>query len=75
MGDEVKSTKGLELVATFPVPAYVRLLRAGVEVAKSDSTAEFKYHVEETGAYRLEAWLKLDGEFRPWIFSNPIYVK
>jgi hypothetical protein len=27
------------------------------------------------GAYRLEAWLELDGEFRPWIFANPIYVR
>ena len=22
-----------------------------------------------------EAWLKLDGEWRPWIFANPVYVK
>jgi hypothetical protein len=31
--------------------------------------------VTEVGAYRLEAWLKLDGELRPWIFANPIYVR
>jgi hypothetical protein len=31
--------------------------------------------VKEPGAYRLEAWLTLDGEQRPWIYSNPIYVK
>ena len=29
----------------------------------------------ETGVYRVEGWLKLDGEDRPWIYSNPIYVR
>ena len=24
---------------------------------------------------RVEGWLKLDGEDRPWIYSNPIYVR
>jgi hypothetical protein len=31
--------------------------------------------VKEPGAYRLEAWLELDGELRPWIFANPVYVR
>ena len=51
------------------------LLRHGEEVARSESAAEFEFAVKERGAYRLEAWLKLDGELRPWIYSNPIYVK
>ncbi len=25
--------------------------------------------------YRLEAWLEADGEERPWIFTNPLYVR
>ena len=33
------------------------------------------FPVKEPCAYRLEAWLKLDGEWRPWIFSNPVYVR
>jgi hypothetical protein len=75
MGDEVKLADGLTLTARLPLPAYVRLLRYGKEVAKSDGKAEFAFAVKEAGAYRLEAWLKLDGEFRPWIFANPIYVR
>jgi hypothetical protein len=59
MGDAVKRTEGLKLMARFPAPAYVRLLRHGVEVAKSESKAEFEYAVKETGVYRLEAFLKL----------------
>jgi hypothetical protein len=75
MGDEVKRADGLKLAAKLPLPAYVRLLRHGKEVAKSEGKAEFEFKVEEPGAYRLEAWLKLDDEWRPWIFSNPVYVR
>jgi hypothetical protein len=53
----------------------VRLLRHGKEVAKADGKSEFEFAVKEAGAYRLEAWLELDGELRPWIFANPIYVR
>jgi hypothetical protein len=75
MGDEAKLSDGLKLTAKLPLLAYVRLLRHGTEVAKSEDKAEFAFAVKEPGAYRLEAWLELDGERRPWIFSNPIYVK
>jgi hypothetical protein len=75
MGDEVKLTDGLKLTARLPLPAYVRLLRYGKEVARSEGKAEFAFAVKEPGAYRLEAWLVLDGELRPWIFANPIYVR
>jgi hypothetical protein len=75
MGDEVKLADGLKLMARLPLPARVRLLRHGKEVAISEGKAEFAFAVKEAGAYRLEAWLELDGELRPWIFSNPIYVR
>jgi hypothetical protein len=75
MGDEVKLSDGLKLTARLPLPARVRLLRHGQEVAQSEGKAEFDCTVKEPGAYRLEAWLKLDGEWRPWIFANPVYVR
>ncbi len=75
MGDEVKHTDGLKLSAKLPVTAFVRLLRHGEEVAKSVGESGFTFAVKEPGVYRLEAWLKLDDELRPWIFSNPIYVR
>jgi hypothetical protein len=75
MGDEVKWSDGLKLTARLPVPAYVRLIRHGQEVAKSEGKAEFEFAVKEPGVYRLEAWLKLDGEWRSWIFTNPVYVR
>jgi hypothetical protein len=75
MGDQVKLSDGLKLTARLPLPAYVRLLCHGQEVAHSEGKAEFEYEVKESGAYRLETWLKLDGEWRPWIFANPVYVR
>jgi hypothetical protein len=75
MGDEVKLADGLKLMARLPVPAYVRLLRHGREVAAAEGKAEFEYAPTEPGAYRLEAWLRLDGEWRPWVFANPVYVR
>jgi hypothetical protein len=75
MGDEVKLTDGLRLTAKLPLPAYVRLLRHGHEMARSEGQAEFTFGLKEPGVYRLEAWLRLDGESRPWIFANPVYVR
>ena len=75
MGDDVALAGGLSLTVKLPVPAYVRLLRHGEEVAKSDGQAEVVFAANEPGVYRMEAWLRLDDELRPWIFSNPIYVR
>ena len=75
MGDEVKLSAGLKLTARLPLPAYIRLLYQGREVAKTEGKVEFEYEVKKPGAYRIEAWLKLDGEWRPWIYANPVYVK
>jgi hypothetical protein len=75
MGDEVKRADGLRLSARLSLPALVRLVRHGREIARAEGKAEFEYAVTEAGAYRLEAWLKLDGEWRPWVFANPVYVR
>jgi hypothetical protein len=75
MGDEVKRADGLKLSARLPLPALMRLLRHGTEVARSEGKAEVEWAVTEAGAYRLEAWLNLDGEWRPWILANPVYVR
>jgi hypothetical protein len=75
MGDELNMADGIKLSTKLPLPAYVRLLRYGAEVATSRDQSEFEFAVKEPGTYRLEAWLRLDGELRPWIFSNPIYIK
>jgi hypothetical protein len=75
MGGECRRTDVLKLTAKLPLPAYVRILRDGVEVAKYEERSTVEFDVQEAGSYRLEAWLKLDGEYRPWIYANPIAVR
>ena len=75
MGDEVKDVEGLTLHAQYPLPCQTRLLRNGGLVAETLGKDRVTFPVGEPGVYRLEAWLTVDGEPRPWIFSNPIYVR
>jgi hypothetical protein len=75
MGDEVVPRPGTRLVAELPLPARVRLLRDGVEVAASPKAGRFEHAAEQPGVYRVEAWVEIGGELRPWIYSNPIYLR
>ncbi len=43
LGDEVPLADGLKLTAKLPLPAYVRLVRHGEEVAKSEGKADFEF--------------------------------
>lgn len=77
MGDTVGTgliAGATRLEASVPVPAKLKLIHNGTVVAEAvDSKVSFV--AKEQGAYRLEAWLSAGGEDRPWIFSNPIYVR
>ncbi|MFN0112712.1 MAG: histidinol phosphatase [Blastocatellia bacterium] len=74
MGDEIKLEKGLKLRLAAPVAGTIKLFRNGqiVHEAKAD---KLDFAVTEAGIYRAEVWLTLDGEQRPWIYSNPIRLK
>jgi len=74
MGDEVKFVEGQKLLATFPVGCHARLVQDGKVIAERNGN-QFEQRVEGPGVYRIEGWLKIDGEERPWIYSNPIYVR
>lgn len=73
MGDTVPLQNNTRLVASFPIAAKIRLIHNGSVVAEGNDS-KFSFTAKEPGAYRLEAWLTVDGEERPWIYSNPIYV-
>ena len=34
-----------------------------------------EHEVTAPGVYRIEGWLEVGGEERPWLYSNPIYVR
>lgn len=74
MGDEVTLTPGLRLNARLPVACRIRLIHNGRSIDERHSD-RLDFPVETPGVYRLEAWLTLDGEERPWIYANPIYVR
>lgn len=74
LGDDVSWTEGLSLVAELPVTCRMRLLRNG-QVVHESVGERLEYGVPEPGVYRIEAWLRLDDEDRPWIYANPIYVR
>ena len=76
IGDSVAHnplTGTVTINARLPVPATIRLLRDNMVVAESHDS-KLDYIVRDMGAYRLEALLSIDGEERPWIVTNPIFV-
>jgi acetyl esterase/lipase len=73
MGDRVPLMPGTRIAARFPVAAHARIIHKGAVVYQATGR-EINYTPTAEGAYRLEAWLSVDGEERPWIFANPLYL-
>jgi hypothetical protein len=61
------------LHASFPRRARIRIIKNGIVIQETIGDS-LSYPVRDTGVYRVEAYLKAFGSFRPWIFSNPVYV-
>ena len=74
MGDEAPFVGGTKLIARAPVAAQWKIYRNGAVVLDKRDT-QISYDAKETGVYRAEAWLEVDGEMRPWIYSNVIRVR
>ena len=69
-----RHSPSLRLAARFPLECRIRLLRNGTVIA--ETSGDMLLHTVDTaGVYRVEAWLEIDGELRPWIYSNPIYLR
>jgi len=73
-GDEVRLGPGLKLTIDSPIVGLMELVRNGT-VIRTATTAHFNVPVGEAGVYRVQISLKISGQWRPWIFSNPIYVR
>jgi hypothetical protein len=57
-----------------PLPARLRVLRDGTELASSGGTM-LDVEVEDPGVYRAEAHRRSRGRERTWIVSNPVYLR
>ena len=74
MGDSAPIMGNTRVMAVTPVPARLRLFHKGSVIQETTGT-NLNFQTKEAGAYRVEAWLTVDGEDRPWIYSNPIYLR
>ena len=70
MGDEVALTPELRLLVSVPTSAELTLFKDGQAVASTVNTS-WEIPVTVPAVYRLEA----SRHGKPWIFSNPIYVR
>jgi hypothetical protein len=73
MGDSVELKPGLQLQTRAPLDGWFQLIRNGQRLARVKG-ASHSFPVQAPGVYRVEVWLEVDDEERPWIYSNPIWV-
>jgi hypothetical protein len=74
VGEEGPFQKGA-LMIRAPRSGKIRLIKDGALVEEWLET-EVRYTVEERGVYRVEVFYKVPlFGWRPWIFSNPIYLR
>ena len=77
MGDEVSANNQLKLSARTSLPARMVLMKNGIPFEeKTGTSAEFLS--SGPGTYRIEAYLNgltSPAQGKPWVISNPIYVK
>ncbi|HEY5837728.1 MAG TPA: hypothetical protein VIT19_01755 [Pyrinomonadaceae bacterium] len=77
MGDETAYAQPLELIARAPLASRFVLLRNGVAVNQSAGST-VRFPVTAPGIYRIEVYLDSlppPATGKPWILSNPIYVR
>ncbi|MDM8005237.1 MAG: hypothetical protein QUV05_03670 [Phycisphaerae bacterium] len=73
VGDQIWWQPGLALRWALPFDADVRILRNGRPIHQAATGSGVLEDIAE-GVYRLEAYLTLAGEYRPWVITNPVYV-
>ena len=74
VGDWVDLSSSPTLAVEVPVESEIVLLRNGQPVARTWGT-NLEFQPEREGAYRTEVYQRIAGELRPWVLSNPIYVR
>lgn len=80
MGDEIAlpSEGGVRLAVSVPVRSRVLFLRDGQAVHEERGVERVELMVEQKGAYRVEVYLDrlpAPADEKPWIISNPVYVR
>lgn len=77
-GDELKLTGQTSLAVDVPVTARVLILKDGKPHYESPGSTHVDLPVTDPGVYRVEVYLPQLGNLvsdKPWIISNPIYIR
>jgi hypothetical protein len=74
IGSQLPFAAGLRLRAEAPLMGRFKLIRDGAVVLDQRGPS-IDFAVDKPGVYRVEVWLNVAGEDRPWILTNPIYVR
>jgi hypothetical protein len=74
MGDDFFLDDMAILRVYVPAEAKIRIIKDG-ELVNEEVTESLVMGIDQAGVYRVEVFLKRYLRYRPWIFSNPIYVK
>ena len=75
LGDEIPLEKVHTLTASSPYPVQFKLMKDGVCILKTESSYRFDYTPTLSGNYRIIASIPLNGDWVPWIYTNPIYIR
>lgn len=74
MGDIFSLDQISQLSVRVPSNGHIRVVKDGAlyheEIGQSASCS-----ISQPGVYRVEVFAKSYGKYRPWIFSNPVYIK
>lgn len=74
MGESTPLASGLKLQGAAPLAGFWRVLRNG-ELLQETEGRTLECELRTAGVYRAEVWLDVADERRPWVLSNPIYVR
>jgi len=74
MGDAFNIRRAVEMNVHLPFTGQIRVVADGQTVHEVRSQT-LSLEIKRAGVYRVEASLKTWGRCRPWIFSNPIYIR
>jgi len=75
MGEALTFGLGATLQVRSPIPAKIRILRAGSLLREWPVAQHAVLTISEPGPYRVEVQLPSGSRFRPWIYSNPIFAQ
>ncbi len=74
MGDDFLLRNEATAEVILPEKGRIRVIRDGALFAES-AAVRLRTRITQEGIYRVEIFLKRWGKYRPWIFTNPVFVR